>query len=152
MSIRFDYSAIAKCKPEHVWQKFQKLEEWGWWNPVIGKTRWLQGQPWQKGSIFYFELVRPRRMNLKPVIQECAPPNNVLWIGKSPGWVGEHGFSFEAQPDGTTLVKTWENLSGMATAFFGEKMRQGLQDMYAAWVETLKTEAEKTAREEFARS
>ena len=152
MAIRLEYSVTAKCKPEHVWKKFEKLEEWAWWNPVIGQTRWLEGQRWQNGGRFLFELLRPRRMTFKPVIIESAPPNRIAWVGRAAGFKGEHWFSFEEQADGITAVKTWETLSGLMTLFMGSGTQSKLVKMYEQWLEALKTEAEKIAREEFARS
>ena len=152
MATRLEYSVTAKCKPEHVWQKFQKMEEWPWWNRVVGRAKWLSGQPWQKGSQFLMDLVYPRKISFRPVIIESAPPNKVGWVGKTTGFTGEHWFSFEAQPDGTTLIKTWEDISGLVAALFGSGMKQSLVAMHKDWLESLKTEAEKMAREEMARS
>lgn len=151
MPITLEYSTVAKCRPEHVWQKFQKLEEWAWWNRVIGQARWLSGQPWQKGSQFYMELVRPIDMKFKPVVTTSEPPAKICWVGKGRGVTGEHWFSFEAQPDGTTLIKTWENFSGLSTIFFGSGTRKKIVDMYKIWLDRLKEESEKIAREELAR-
>jgi len=122
MATRLEYSVTAKCKPEHVWQKFQKIDEWPWWNRVVGQAKWLSGSPWQKGSQFLMELVYPRKV------------------------------SFKAQPDGTTLIKTWEDISGFVASLFGGGMKQSLMTMHKDWLESLKTEAEKIAREEVARS
>jgi hypothetical protein len=152
MAIRLEYSVTAKCKPEHVWQKFQRLEEWPWWNRVVHDTRWLSGPPWQKGSQFNMEVVYPRKMAFKPVVLEVTPPGRVGWVGKATGVTGEHWFSFEGQGDGTTLIKTWEDLSGWKTAFIGESLKESLLAMHKDWLEALKAEAEKIAREEHARS
>ncbi len=152
MATRLEYSATAKCKPEHVWQKFQKLEEWPWWNRLIGQAKWISGSPWQKGSQFLMDLVYPRKVSFKPTIIESAPPNKVGWVGKSTGFTGEHWFSFEALPDGTTLIKTWEDISGFVASLFGSGMKQSLMAMHKDWVEALKNEAEKIAREEVART
>ncbi len=152
MATRLEYAVTAKCKPEHVWQKFQKLEEWPWWNRVVGQARWISGQPWEKGSQFLMELVRPRKVSVRPVVLESAPPNKIAWVGKTAGFTGEHWFTFEAQPDGTTLIKTWEEMSGWATAFFGNGMKQALLNAHKDWLEALKTEAETIARQEYARS
>lgn len=151
MALRFEASVVAKCKPEHVWKKFSELPQWGWWNPVVGSTRWLEGQPWQKGSRFLMELARPRRMTFKPVLLEVQAPNKVAWTGKGGGCSGEHWFSFEAQADGTTVIKTWETLSGLPTLFFGSGIKEKLQRMHEEWLENLKQEAEKIAREDSAR-
>jgi hypothetical protein len=150
--MHLEYSTIGKCKPRHVWQKFEKLEEWGWWNPVVGQTRWLEGERWQKGGRFSFQLMKPRVMNFKPVIIESAPPHRLAWVGGTPGFKGVHWFSFEEQPDGTTLLKTWEDSSGIVTLFFGAGMRNKLLAMHREWLEALKVEAEKIALEEHVRS
>jgi hypothetical protein len=135
-----------------VWQKFQKIEEWSWWNRAVGQAKWISGSPWQKGSQFLMELVYPRKIRIKPTITESAPPNRIAWVGKTTGFKGDHWFSFEAQPDGTTLIKTWEDISGFFAALFGSGMKQSLLSMHKDWLEALKTEAEKIAREEVARS
>ena len=152
MATRLEYSVTAKCKPEHVWQKFHKLEEWPWWNRVIGQVRWLEGQPWQKGSRFLMEMVYPRKMSFKPRIVESAPPNKLAWVGKVNGVTGEHWFSFEAQADGTTVIKTWEDFSGLMTVFLTASIKKSIIATWANWLDALKTEAEKIAREELARS
>jgi hypothetical protein len=152
MAFRLEYSVAARCKPDHVWQKFSRLEEWAWWNPVVGKTRWLDGQPWQKGSRFSFELMRPRHMTFKPVIIESSPPNRIGWRGTAFLFKGEHWHSFQAQPDGSTLIHTWEDFSGPVSRFLGDKQKQQLIAMYREWLEALKVESEKVAREELARS
>lgn len=153
MAFRLEHSVVAKCRPEHVWQKFEKLEEWPWWNRIVARSRWLEGQPWEKGSRFEMHLVRPTTASFKPVILESAPPHKVAWVGKRPGFTGEHWFSFELQPDGTTIIKTWEDVAGLVPAlFFGNGMRARLMDMHKLWLDLLKTEAEKIAREEYART
>lgn len=152
MAFTLEYSTAAKCRPEHVWQKFEKMEEWAWWNRVIAAARWTAGQPWQKGSRFFMELARPKQLKIPCVITLSEPPNKICWVGKTTGFTGEHWFSFEEQPDGTTLLKTWENSSGWATLFMGSGMKARLLDMHKMWLERLKEEAEKIAREQRARA
>jgi hypothetical protein len=152
MAIRLEYSVTAKCRPEHVWQKFEKLEQWSWWNRVISQTKWLEGQPWRKGSRFLLGLARPINKDIPVEILECAAPQKVGWVGKFLGIRAEHWFSFEPQADGTTLMETWEDFSGPGTIFFGNGRREDVVKVYAAWFEALKFEAERIAREEAARS
>src|SRR5450759_3392446 len=113
MATRLEYSVTAKCKPEHVWQKFHKLEEWPWWNRVVGRAKWLSGKPWEKGSQFLMDLVYPRKISFRPTIIEAAPPNRIGWVGKTTGFTGEHWFSFEAQPDGTTGCPDGRHAGGL---------------------------------------
>lgn len=152
MGIRLEYSTTAKCRPDHIWEKFKDMEQWAWWNQVVGQAKWLEGEPWRKGSRFHLELVKPRALKFKAVILEADAPNKVAWVGKGSGVTGEHWFSFELQPDGTTLMKTWENFSGPGTLFFGNGMKSAVLKMYEDWFAALKFEAERLAREESARS
>lgn len=152
MAIRLEYSLAAQCRPEHIWQKFEKLDQWAWWNRVISQSKWLEGPPWQKGSRFLLGLARPMGMEIPVAILECAPPQKVGWVGKFFGVRAEHWYSFEPQPDGTTLMKTWEDFTGPGTLFFGNGRKQAVLKMYADWLEALKFEAERIAREEKARS
>ncbi len=152
MAIRLEASVVAKCSPEHAWSKFQDLEQWGWWNRLIGQTRWLEGQPWRVGSRFLLEFVRPRAFTVRPVVIHSTPPNRIAWRGKGKLITGEHWFSFELQPDGTTLLKTWEDFSGLGTIFFSAKIEREITRMYTDWLAALKTEAEQIARDERARA
>ena len=43
MSIHLEYSTTAKCRPEHIWTKFEALDQWAWWNKVISRARWIEG-------------------------------------------------------------------------------------------------------------
>jgi hypothetical protein len=140
---RLEYQTIASCRPEHVWQVFADIDRWSQWNPVIGKSHWISGQPWIIGSTFFMEILQPRRMSFKPVIVDVRAPHRVVWTGKVPGFKGTHGHEFTQQPDGTTLVRTWEEFSGFATWFFSAGMKERLIPMYAAWLDSLKAEAEK---------
>lgn len=152
MAIRLEHSTTAKCKPEHVWKKFSVLEEWPWWNRVVNQTRWLRGEPWTEGSQFNMEVVYPKKMSFKPVILPSTPPAKIGWVGKAMGLTGEHWFSFEAQADGNTLIKTWEVLSGWKTWLIGAGLKSALEAMHRDWLEALKAEAETIARREYARS
>ncbi len=75
------------------------------------------------------------------------PKNSVVRPEKS----SQVFISFELQPDGTTLMKTWEEFSGLTTLFFGNGARQGIVRMYQEWFDALKFEAERIARDEQAR-
>jgi len=153
MAIRLEHSVTAKCRPEHVWEKFKKLEEWSWWNACVGQAKWLEGEPWKKGSRFHVEVIRPRSLKVQPVILEVEAPATVAWEGKARGVSFEHWFRFELQPDGaTTVLKTWEIFSGPGTLFLGESAKKDIVKMYADWLEALKAEAEKIAREQHAQS
>ena len=151
MAINLEYSATAKCRPEHIWKVFEKLEQWAWWNPAIGKTKWTSGQPWEKGSHFQMDLERPKRLSFDCEVLD-ASPNKVGWRGKGHMTTGEHWFSFQENGSGVTQMKTWETLSGFGSAFIGKGMKEKTVEVYKVWLERLAAEAEKLAREEMARA
>jgi hypothetical protein len=97
------------------------------------------------------ELERPKRLKFDCEVLDASSAK-VGWRGKGHMVVGEHWFSFQEQPDGTTLMKTWETLSGFGSMFIGKDMQQATVDVYKAWLERLAAEAEKLAREEMARA
>ena len=149
--MRFEYSTKAKCKPEHVWQVFADINRWAEWNPVISRAEWISGSPWQLGSRFLMDIIQPRKIRFQPVITESGPPHRVAWTGKAFGFKGTHWHEFTIQPDGTTLIKTWEQMSGFLTWFIGPGMKRRLMNMYAVWISSLAAESEKVANPELAK-
>ena len=143
--IRFEYQIVAKCRPENVWQVFADIDRWALWNPVIEKAHWLSGEPWQLGSRFFMQIVMPRRIKFQPTINEINAPNRVAWTGTAPGFKGTHWHEFTLQPDGTTIIKTWEEFSGFLSLAVGLTMKSKLIHMYAVWLNALGSEAEKLA-------
>jgi len=98
------------------------------------------------------ELARPMRFKVTPVVIASEAPNKIGWVGKKAGFSGEHWFSFELQPNGSTLMRTWEDVSGLVTMFITKRRQQALANVHKTWMEALKFEAERIAREQFARS
>lgn len=148
MAISLEYSAIARCRPEHCWQVFQDLNSWASWLDAVGEARWVSGQPWQKGSVFEFQLVQPRPVSIKPTITDIDAPFKVIWVGKGMGVTGEHAFLFLPQPDGTTKITTLQEYTGAATMLVPRNMQDAVRDVLRRWVERLKVEAERLAQQE----
>jgi len=148
MSVKVERSVAARCTPEHAWRKFQKIEEWPWWNRVVGQAKWVSGQPWQPGSEFALEIVYPKRMSLKPAVTENAAPESVAWRGDG----ASMRFRFQAQADGATLLGADAEFSGLKAILSGGAIGAAMQRSLEEWLTALKIEAEKIAREEHARS
>lgn len=144
--MRLEYATVANCKPEHIWKAFQHVEEWPRWSSVIANTGWTEGQPWAAGSRFQMQILQPLPVTFRPRIIEVAPPGYVHWIGETTALNAEQWFSFKEQPDGTTLIKTWQEFSGPASFMFGESVRTAITNIYVDLFRSLKEEAEKNAR------
>lgn len=152
MSVKVEHSVTAKCRPEHVWQKFQKLEEWPWWNRVIGHTKWTDGQPWQPSAHFALEVAYPKRIAFKAAVTDNSAPQTIAWTVDGGGLRGTMRFRFDPLPDGSTLLKAEGEYSGWKTAFSRSTVQQDFHKAYEEWLNALKAEAEIIAREELARS
>lgn len=144
MAVRLEYETVAHCSAERVWETFRDVSAWKRWNPSIGNVRWVSGEPWQIGSRLVMELVQPRPMALESEVVENAAPGLLRIKGKVMGVNAEHSFAFEAQPDGTTKMRTWQVLSGPATIFLSEKLKKMATDTFAKWFEAARQEAETT--------
>ena len=152
MSVKVEHSVVAKCKPEHAWQKFSTMTEWPWWNRAVGSAKWTGGQPWQPGSRFHLEIAYPKTMAFQCVVTEAGTPRNMAWSAAGSGLSGKMQFGFEPQADGNTGLRAQAEFSGWKAAFGGGALRQAIEKAMQEWLEALKTEAEKIAREEFAKS
>ncbi len=144
--MRLEYSTICNCTPAHIWQAFQHVESWPKWSSVIANTQWLEGEPWRPGAKFQMQILQPIPVMFRPEVMECAPPGFVHWIGKTTALTAEQWFSFEAQPDGTTVMKTWQDFTGPASFMFGESVKTAITNIYVDLFRSLKEEAEKNAR------
>jgi hypothetical protein len=145
MALNLEYSTLAHCQAEHVWQSFQDLEHWPSWNRVIRRTEWVQGAPWEAGSQFVCEITGPANLSVTPTIALCEPARRVAWTAKSFGVGGEQWFSFEPQPDGATLIRSWASVSGALTMFVGENTKRQILAGFADWLDALKQDAERLA-------
>lgn len=143
--MRLEYSTVANCKPEYIWQAFQHVEQWPSWSSVIANTQWIEGEPWKPGSKFQMQILQPIPVMFRPEIIECREPDFAHWIGKTTALTAEQWFSFEEQPDGTTVMKTWQEFSGPASFMFGESVRTAITNIYVDLFRSLKEAAEKRA-------
>lgn len=143
--MRLEYSTVANCQPDHIWQAFQHVEEWPKWSSVIANTQWIEGEPWAKDSKFQMQILQPIPVTFRPRILEVSPPGYVHWIGETTAVNAEQWFSFEAQPDGTTLMKTWQEFTGPMSFMFGESVRTTITNIYVDLFRSLKEAAEKLA-------
>ncbi len=152
MSVKIQHSVTAKCKPEHAWQKFQKAEEWPWWNRVIGQVKWVDKEPWKPGARFTLEIAYPTRYGFKSAVTENATPNTIAWTVEGSGLRGVMRFRFDCATGDNTQLKVECEFSGWKTTLSGGSIAEDFRKACDEWLSALKTEAEKIGREEFARS
>lgn len=146
MSLKFEFTTVAQCGPEHIWRIFEDIERWPRWDPeAIQSARWVSGAPWEKGSRFEIRIAKPMSYTITPEVIDVQPPIYIHWRGKGSGVKGEQFFIFKPLPDGTTEMHTLQEFSGAPVAMFRNKIRgpiqAGIEHMFAR----IKSEAEALA-------
>ncbi len=64
-----------------VWQAFTRLDEWPRWNSEIVATRWVEGEPWQEGSIFELRhrSLFNRVTSTEAILRMVSPTRTATW-------------------------------------------------------------------------
>jgi hypothetical protein len=147
MSIRMESTAVANCGAKDVWRVFENTAAWPSWNRVIGLAEWALGEPWKPESKLKIRIVNPIEFSLEPSVKSCEPPSWVHLAGGGMGTKGELAFSFEPQADGTTLLRARSEVGGPGTLLVGNRMKADIKRVFDVWLDSLKAEAERAARE-----
>lgn len=140
MSIKLEYSTVARSSPEMVWALFSRVELWPAWTPFIQSAGWIAGEPWQAGSEIELAVRQPP-LKLRGKLVESKPPFVVMIQGGAMGLNVEHEFAFVAQ-DGGTLMATRMTLTGPATFFITDPIKERAVQGFAQWFDRLRAEAE----------
>lgn len=141
--MKLEYSTVAQCAPEKVWAVFAESSLWPQWHPLLAGVEWLQGAPWQAGSVGVIELKQPA-FKLKATVKESAPPNKVVWTSAVMGVNVESTFGFTGQPDGSTHMAAAIDLSGPGTFFINDEMKKKGMAAFAPWFDALRDRAQQS--------
>jgi hypothetical protein len=142
--MKLEYSTVAKCRAEAVWAVFAESSRWSEWSTLLAGVHWLEGQPWQAGSVGLIELNQPA-FKLKATVKESTPPTRVVWTGAVMGVNIECTFEFLAQPDNTTLMKAAIDLSGPGVFFINDDMKKKGLAAFTPWFDAMRTRSEQAA-------
>lgn len=143
MSVKLEYSTLANCSPQAVWELFSHTERWHDWTPYIQGAHWISGQPWQQGSELELSVAQPP-LKLKGKLVESKPPFVFMIKGGAMGLKVEHEFAFVEQ-EGKTLMATRMTLSGPGTFFINDAIKDRAVAGFSQWFERLRREAEAAA-------
>ena len=140
MSVKLEYSTLASCSPEAVWNLFSQTELWAQWTQFIQSAKWVSGEPWRLGSEIELTVTQPP-LKLKGKLVESKPPYIFRVDGSAMGISVQHEFAFVEQGD-KTLMATRMTLSGPATVFINDGIKDRAVKGFAQWFDRLKAEAE----------
>lgn len=143
MSVKLEYSTVANCSPQQVWEQFAKTEKWAQWTTFIQGARWISGEPWQMGSEIELAVAQPP-LKLKGKLTESKPPFVFMIKGGTMGLSVEHEFAFVEQQD-KTLMATRMTINGPGTMFINDAIKDRAIAGFAQWFEQLKQAAESAA-------
>ncbi len=116
------------------------------WNALIDKPKWLEWNtlvidmdpslPLQLGKKFSMAVamdVGKKGMKFQPVVTEYQVNKSFRWIGKIPGFQGEHCFELDELAENKTLFKHFENFNGFLAIIllflFRNKFKAGYERM-----------------------
>ena len=108
---------------------------------MVKQATWIEGPAWNAGSKFLIEIAQPQ-FKLKAEAAAVSAPHDFTWKGTIMGTAIEHHFEFAAQPDGTTLAKSWIDLSGPAVFFINDDMKKKGLAMFVEFMGGLQQQAE----------
>src|SRR4051812_1418952 len=140
MSVKLEYSTVANCPPQRVWEQFAKTDQWALWTTYIQGARWTSGEPWQVGSEIELAIAQPP-LKLKGKLVESKPPFVCMIKGGAMGITVEHEFAFVEQQE-KTLMATRMTINGPGTMFINDAIKDRATAGFAQWFEKLKQEAE----------
>jgi len=129
---------------ERVWRLFSDIEGWPRWNPICQEAAMVKGRPWEVGSRFRFT-IKPwwLAMNITPTVVESDAPRQVTWLGRWPGFYGQHTFAFEPEEAGTRVISR-ELFGGplhWTTALVSPLGK--VRELVIEWLDAIKAEAER---------
>jgi uncharacterized membrane protein len=139
--MKIEYSTAVQSSVERVWEVFTHTENWPTWSKLVKQASWIEGPAWTAGSKFLIELSQPQ-FKLKAEAAEVSSPHAFSWKGNVMGIAIAHHLQFDSQPDGSTLVKSWIELSGPAVFFINEEMKKKGLAMFGEFMAGLKLQAE----------
>jgi len=137
------YAVETKATAAVAWEVFADWTRWPQFSDAYGSIRWVQGEPWKKGSRLYIEILRPVHTRVDHVILVCEPTKRVAWIDHALGTTLEQWVYFEPLAAGGTRVHTWAEFTGIATIIAGRPLKRVLQEFTETWYDNYAAECDR---------
>ena len=124
-----------------VWDIQTNVTDWPSWQPDVDGAE-SEG-PLTVGSVFRWQTAG---LDITSTVEEVDPPRRIVWGGPAQGIIAVHVWTFDERGDGV-LVRTAESWEGDPVTAQPETLQPALDGSLRAWLENLKREAERAARE-----
>jgi hypothetical protein len=122
------YSEIEIEAPaEKLWQVLTDFERFPEWNPFI---RQISGLPKEGEKLMvHLKPINSKEMTFKPKVLKSIPNQEFRWLGKIPGFHGEHVFEIKPNKKGVKFVQR-EVFTGFLVPLLGKKV---VKDTYPSF-------------------
>lgn len=123
--------------PERIWRLLTDIGAWPDWNELVDRAT-LEG-PLGPGTVFRW---KSKGLAVTSTLREVAPERRLAWTGRAFGTRALHCWELEATPRGT-LLRTAESFHGWLPKLAPKTMQRTLDAALPAWLQALKTAAER---------
>jgi len=147
---RVEYTDVTRANSRLAWKVFSDFRRWRRFSDIYGEIRWFAGKPWKPGSRMRIEVVKPIKTSVDHVITVSRPAECVAWIDHFLGNTMEQWVIFTAQPDGTTSVHTWAELTGVTSQVEGQSLSDLLKKFIEQWYSSFCQECNRLHEQEYA--
>ncbi|HLW54161.1 MAG TPA: SRPBCC family protein [Candidatus Angelobacter sp.] len=148
--VRVEYTDVTLADRSLAWRVFSDFRRWRKFSDIYGEIRWFTGKPWKAGSRMRIDLVRPVKTSVDHVITVSRPGECVAWIDHFLGNTMEQWVTFSPQPDGTTCVHTWAEVTGATSLIGGQNFGEMLKNFIELWYSRFCQECNRMHEREYA--
>jgi hypothetical protein len=128
--------------PEKLWQVLTDFRSFPEWNPFI---RQITGLPKEGEKLnVHLKPIKGREMTFKPTVMKSIPNHEFRWLGKIPGFHGEHIFEIKSNKKGVKFIQR-EVFTGFLVPFVGKKVVRDTHPAFEKMNRALKMRVEKMA-------
>jgi hypothetical protein len=110
----FEFKVVMNSPLETVFAVYVDTERWTNRNQ-LGDIRWVQGEPWAKGSRLRVEALVPISISVDQVVRHFDPPRSVIYASEMLGVTCETCVTFTPVSKTQTAINIDIELQGMVS-------------------------------------
>ncbi len=113
-----EFQFVLNSPLETVFAVYVDIERWANRNQ-LGDIRWIQGEPWAKGSRLRIETLTPICISVDQVVQHFEPPHSIVYASQMLGVTCETSVRFTQASKKQTTINVGIELHGMVSRSLG---------------------------------
>jgi hypothetical protein len=105
--------------PERLWEVLMDFKSFPDWNPFMKE---IKGDPKEGEQLqVLMKRMKGKDITIKPTVMKSVPNKEFRWLGKIPGFHGEHIFEIQPKENGIRFIQR-EVFTGFLVPFIGNKI------------------------------